>query len=173
VLTLTKFLKKYVKSISEMSTGMETKVLSSEDPSENTLSIDNLSIDSPSENNLSIDNLSIDNPSENTLSIDSLTSIFRDAREAFTPTAQVILSFAVGVLLSPWSWGLIFYILFLVVYEIVYYFFTDNWDEYSRMAVIVYAILGWIIGREFYHLFVLDPECEEKDRHGLFWRLFK
>lgn len=71
--------------------------------------------------------------------------------EKYTPMAQVIVSLVWGILLSPWSSGLFFLIVFIIIYEIMYYLFTRGdpkyYDVFVRTAVICAAVLGYILGR--------------------------
>lgn len=68
-----------------------------------------------------------------------------------TPMMQVITSFTFGVLLSPWSSGLFFLVVFIIIYEIFYYVFTKGdaryYDSFTRCGVICSSILGYIVGR--------------------------
>lgn len=68
-----------------------------------------------------------------------------------TPMTQIIMSFAWGVLLSPWSSGLFFLFIFTIIYEILYYIFTQGDPRYYntevRAGVICASILGYIVGR--------------------------
>jgi len=68
-----------------------------------------------------------------------------------TVMAQAIVSFAYGILLSPWSQGLFFLIISIIIYEILYYVFTHGnpryYQVFTRCGVICAAIAGYIIGR--------------------------
>lgn len=68
-----------------------------------------------------------------------------------TPMAQVILAFAFGVLLSPWSSGLFFLTIFIIINEILFYVFTKGdpryYNVFVRTGVIYASILGFILGR--------------------------
>lgn len=65
--------------------------------------------------------------------------------------AQLIASFCLGVLFSPWSWGLQWFIAFLIVYEILAIYFTrcDSlyWKANIRIGVVAASLLGFILGR--------------------------
>lgn len=71
--------------------------------------------------------------------------------ENYTPMAQVIVAFTIGILSSPWCSGLEFLIIFRSVQEILYWFFTQGdpryYDVFTRAAVINASFLGYIIGR--------------------------
>lgn len=82
--------------------------------------------------------------------MDAITSFF--CNENNTPMAQVLISLALGILVSPWSSGLFFLLIFIIIYEIILYYCTGghekHWQLLTRAAVINASILGWIIGRE-------------------------
>jgi hypothetical protein len=64
---------------------------------------------------------------------------------------QCILGFCSGLIFSPWSYGFIFFLLFLIVWEVLYAYATkmhpSQWGIVERIIVIEIAILGWVIGR--------------------------
>lgn len=77
------------------------------------------------------------------------------AWEAFTPAAQVMVSFALGVFFGPISWGIIFYIVFIIAWEVmVYITYRAEWNAIHRASIIMSSILGFIIGRT---LTYIDP----------------
>lgn len=65
----------------------------------------------------------------------------------YTPMAQVFVSLIFGLLLSPWSYGLFFLIIFLIVYEFLYYLYSPYHNLFVRTGVIMSCLLGFIIGR--------------------------
>ena len=71
--------------------------------------------------------------------------------ENYTKMAQVISSLVLGILFSPFSYGLFFLFVFLIFYEILYYIFTlgdpKYYDVETRVGVINGYILGYIIGK--------------------------
>ena len=71
--------------------------------------------------------------------------------ERCTPVAQIIIAFAWGVLLSPWSSGLFALTIFIILHEILYYLFTHGDPKYYsvfiRTGVIYTSIFGYILGR--------------------------
>lgn len=81
------------------------------------------------------------------------TNIFRwwFCNEKFTPMAQILVSLVWGVLLSPWSSGLFFLVIFIIIYEILYYIFTRGnplyYNIFTRTGVIYCSIFGYILGR--------------------------
>lgn len=71
--------------------------------------------------------------------------------DKYTPMAQVVIAFAYGVLLSPWSSGLFILIMTIIIYEILLYIFTHGDPRYFnlfvRTGVICASICGYLIGR--------------------------
>lgn len=68
----------------------------------------------------------------------------------------LILSFFVGLLTGPFSWGIIWFLMFVTVWEICLCMLTSAsktlgsffcWELESRIAINVAAFLGWILGR--------------------------
>lgn len=74
------------------------------------------------------------------------------ANDAATPIAQVVIAIVFGILLAPWGSGLFFLVVFIIIYEVLYFEFTygdpDYWNGEVRAAVAMAAIFGWIVGRE-------------------------
>lgn len=64
---------------------------------------------------------------------------------------QLIGAFCTGVLFSPWSWGLRWFVAFLIVYEVLAIYFTrcDSlyWKFSTRIGVVCASLLGFILGR--------------------------
>lgn len=71
--------------------------------------------------------------------------------EKYSPVFQYISAFVLGVLVAPWSSGLFFLIVFIIVYELAYYTYTHGNPKYYsaevRAGVILASVLGWIMGR--------------------------
>jgi 4-hydroxybenzoate polyprenyltransferase len=69
----------------------------------------------------------------------------------YTAMAQVIVALTLGILLSPWSSGLFFLIIFIILYELFYYIFTKGnpryYNVFVRTGVIFASIFGYILGR--------------------------
>lgn len=70
------------------------------------------------------------------------------------PMAVVLISFMTGLLFSAVSWGLIYVLLFLIIWEILYYGYLNAndraWGFDHRITVIMAALLGFLLGR-FFH----------------------
>jgi hypothetical protein len=71
--------------------------------------------------------------------------------DKYTPMAQIIVSTSWGILLSPFSSGLFFLLVFIIFYEILYYIFTKGdpkyYNSFVRVGVICGSIFGYIVGR--------------------------
>jgi hypothetical protein len=64
---------------------------------------------------------------------------------------QVVVAFTIGVVLSPWNNGLLLFIIYLIINEIIYYIGTGGkypfWTLEGRIAVAFSSIFGFIVGR--------------------------
>lgn len=71
--------------------------------------------------------------------------------EKYTGMAQVIVSIVWGILLSPWSSGLFALVVFIIIYEMMYYIFTHGdekyYDIFIRTSCIFASIFGFLLGR--------------------------
>ena len=100
-----------------------------------------------------------------------ITNIWSGFRE-MSLVGLLVFSFCMGVLLSPWSWGFWWFLVFLVVYEIVWLVYccwwrsevvtlsallgvpTDaekGWSTFARLGIIVASVAGFLVGRTFSH----------------------
>jgi hypothetical protein len=65
--------------------------------------------------------------------------------------AQILTAFLIGVLTSPWSWGIVFFLLFLLAMELLTLYQlginSPFWRIEVRLAVIVASVLGFLFGR--------------------------
>ena len=58
-----------------------------------------------------------------------------------------------GFLFSTWSWGILYLISFLIVWEIGYYIYCrcygdyDNYDMTIRIGIFAGALMGFLLGR--------------------------
>jgi hypothetical protein len=79
----------------------------------------------------------------------SFNAIFRNPN--YTELLQLISAFALGIILSPWSWGFLFFILYVVLYEIaiaiVNHMQYPYWRLEFRCAIVCASVFGFIIGR--------------------------
>jgi len=71
--------------------------------------------------------------------------------EKYTPMAQVIVAFAWGVLLSPWSSGLFWLVILIIINWILYYIiagkYPRHYNVFVRTGVMFSSIFGYILGR--------------------------
>lgn len=65
--------------------------------------------------------------------------------------SESIISFSMGVLLSYWSYGFIYFILWILGYEFLYIFYLIYKKRIvypiCRTVVLASSFLGWITGR--------------------------
>ena len=70
------------------------------------------------------------------------------------PMIPILLSFLTGLLFSSISWGIVYVILFLVIWEVIYFGYLDAnnrpWIMDDRLLIILAAFLGFIAGRIFH-----------------------
>jgi len=68
-----------------------------------------------------------------------------------TPMVHVISAFTFGILLSPWSKGIFFLALFMVLYEISFYLLSRGdpryYNDLTRVGTMCASFLGFIVGR--------------------------
>ncbi len=69
----------------------------------------------------------------------------------YTQLMQLVLSFVLGVIFAPYSYGFAFLIVYLLAYEFAYAAFTNlespYWTPLFRVGIIAVTIFGWLIGR--------------------------
>lgn len=70
----------------------------------------------------------------------------------YDPTYWLVASIAVGILFAGVSWSIIYYIIFLIIWEIGYWIYTgyDNnseWDFELRLGLVLGTLFGFLIGR--------------------------
>lgn len=79
-----------------------------------------------------------------------------------TEMFQLITSFTLGVVFGAISLGLMWYFLFIIVYELGYAILTWGvypfWSFRTRVTVNLLGVIGWVIGRWVY--LRLDPLME-------------
>ena len=65
---------------------------------------------------------------------------------------QILFAFTTALVFSAWSYGIIFFFIFLVVWEILYYISVKGtkpfWFLEVRIAIVAASVLGWLVGRE-------------------------
>jgi hypothetical protein len=64
---------------------------------------------------------------------------------------KYVIAFVGGFVFAPWSWGLVYFLIFLLLYEIFIYYlcrkYSQCWDKEVRLGIIVFSVLGFILGR--------------------------
>ncbi len=63
---------------------------------------------------------------------------------------SIVLSFAVGLLFAPWSFGFLYLLIFIIVYEIIYAWYNKDFSTenfMTRLGIVVASIFGFIVGR--------------------------
>lgn len=72
----------------------------------------------------------------------------------FAHEVQMIVSFIIGMLFAPWSYGIFFLLAFTVIYEILYYLYVDKSTYIAevRAGISLASICGWVTGRTLYEL---------------------
>lgn len=71
---------------------------------------------------------------------------------------EAIVGFSSGLVFSPWSYGLVYYLLFIVSYELIYLYLyrNNNIFNYSgRSIIIIFSLIGFIIGRMLFKVKLL------------------
>ena len=79
------------------------------------------------------------------------------------PGYTVVMSFISGILFSNITYGLAYLIIFLLIWEILYFGYLHSnhktsWNLFDRVLVFLGAILGFLLGR-----FMQDNDEHEKD----------
>ena len=78
---------------------------------------------------------------------------------------QLVVSATAGIIFSPWSYGLVYYIIFIIVWEILYglchYYSSNEWSPFERLGIIFAGFLGWIVGRYLVGLGPFTTQREE------------
>jgi hypothetical protein len=66
---------------------------------------------------------------------------------------QIVSAFTLGLLFGPLSWGIGYNFLFIIIYELLLFYFTKDYPEVYRVETRIVAnlagICGWILGRYF------------------------
>jgi len=66
------------------------------------------------------------------------------------PNFTILMSLIVGFLFAGISWGIIYVIIFLILWEIAYFAYLNcnnkKWDLEVRVTVILAAFLGFLLG---------------------------
>lgn len=76
-----------------------------------------------------------------------------------------IMSLIGGILFSGISYGLLYVIVFLIIWEVLYFMYLDSnarrWEPIERITVILFAILGFLLGRLLHDDDDHQGECDQ------------
>lgn len=97
---------------------------------------------------------------ENNVVVDRKSSENNQDRVYASERIQIFLNFMVGFILAPWSRGLLYYLIFVIIIEVFYYFYQKDWSFLLRIGMFISSLLGFILGRLFigYRLPLDDPK---------------
>lgn len=88
---------------------------------------------------------------------------------------SIIVSFTFGLIFSPWNQGLLYFIIFLILYEgFIFYVTRYDWSQqrlFVRTGIICTSILGFIVGR--YVVGFDDPLKDKKPLRTLLLKAYK
>ena len=69
----------------------------------------------------------------------------------YTQLVQIVVSFVFGLILAPYGYGFIYFLIYLLAYEFVYLLATQGcnpyWGPVFRLGAVSASILGFLIGR--------------------------
>lgn len=62
---------------------------------------------------------------------------------------QIVTAFSMGLILGPLSTSLLFKLIFIIVYEIILYYYTKHlkWSFYIRLAITCAGLYGYFLGK--------------------------
>lgn len=82
----------------------------------------------------------------------------------YIPPAQMIVSFTLGLVFSPWGWGVFWLVAYSAAYEIIYYILVAGdrryWQLETRIGALLSTFLGWVVGRTIVGLPILQSGIE-------------
>ena len=94
------------------------------------------------------------------------------------PIMEILFSFIMGIVFGPLGYGLIFVVLWSLLYEPILYLLIhphNCWSLSYRFLIFVFSILGWLLGRKMtgmkcMHLgnledFGIRKKCIPKDKN--------
>jgi hypothetical protein len=65
--------------------------------------------------------------------------------------SQLLVGFVAGIIMAPYSYGFLYLIIFLFIWEILFAWWTSMnkkyWSWQGRLGIILASILGWFIGK--------------------------
>lgn len=81
--------------------------------------------------------------------LEGLGSVYNHRNEM----VRLFIAFGVTLAFSPWSFGILYIIIFFVAFELFYYFrYRKGYVFRDRLALISAAFLGWIVGRYLHEM---------------------
>lgn len=80
--------------------------------------------------------------------------------EAKSPCESVhvlaFFSFASGLFFGPLSLGLYYYLIFIIIYEIIFLIVCAEYNPFVRIYFAIVGTIGWIIGRLAYRYGIIN-----------------
>ena len=73
---------------------------------------------------------------------------------------RLFLSFGITAVLAPWSIGITYFLILLVVYEMLFLWKCDHYPLIERVGIVFASYLGWLVGR------YLVEETQDEDILG-------
>tara|TARA_Y100000588_G_C13619456_1_gene654771 strand:- start:212 stop:535 length:324 start_codon:yes stop_codon:yes gene_type:complete len=64
-----------------------------------------------------------------------------------TITYQLLLTFFISFLFGPFSKGILYYFIFIIFWEILFYFLCVRWTPFDRFIILISGLIGWFISR--------------------------
>ncbi len=63
--------------------------------------------------------------------------------------SQYIVAFGIGMIFAPFSYGLIFYLFTLIMFELILFYYgrSRSWNPRIRLTIVLFSFIGWITGR--------------------------
>lgn len=69
----------------------------------------------------------------------------------FSSNVQILIAFLTGFIFSPWSLGFLYFILFLIFYELMVIYYTNcsepYWKIEVRIGILASSMLGFLLGK--------------------------
>lgn len=89
----------------------------------------------------------------------------------YTVMVQAFVGFAIGLVWGPWAAGFFYLVLFIIVYEILYWWYNRRkpYITYQRAGVNCSYILGYIVGRTLSGDDVLVTDWSYLEYLGINW----
>lgn len=75
----------------------------------------------------------------------TVRQVVRDFGE-IDPKVVVLLSFSIGFAFSPLSYGIVYYLIFIIAYEIAWGAYHEKYPM-LRVVYVLSGFVGWLVGR--------------------------